>query len=477
MKHGIHRVKQVTAAVTLAFAALTVPSISHADIQDELDSFFGEMSNATSPGVFETQRRGVFSGGRYTSKSKIFDENLVSFAPPSWKGGCGGIDMFNGSFSFVSAEQIVQLLRQVAANAKGYAFQLALDNVCPDCSKHIEAFQKKIQALNQHLGNSCQLAQGIVNDATSAFELKGKTDASVAATTTGLVTDMFSSREETETGRSPEEELGEDELLRRELIGNIVWQQLKKQNAKAWFTYGDDALLETMMSLTGTIIRKPPVTDPNHVGDPADAGKTLPLETKPAKPDILRAILEGGSIKIYNCDTDDKCFDPGEATVNIEGLGKKVEDMLLGTGSNPGIIAKFSRNQGTLNAQEQAFMSNLPAGAGTIVRNLAVLSEDASRIFALKASNTIALTMVYTTTEELFRAVNLVVSQSKAPHQSEAFELISESQDKVRNDYQELRSQYGDVADLIEHYNNMLDNLRKQRYVLSSLTTPQRTQE
>ena len=118
MKNGLHRVKQVTAAVTLAFAALTVPSISHADIQDELDSFFGEMSNATSPGVFETQRRGVFSGGRYTTKSKIFDENLISFAPPSWKGGCGGIDMFNGSFSFVSAEQIVQLLRQVAANAK-----------------------------------------------------------------------------------------------------------------------------------------------------------------------------------------------------------------------------------------------------------------------------------------------------------------------------------------------------------------------
>lgn len=311
MKNGLHRVKQVTAAVTLAFAALTVPSISHADIQDELDSFFGEMSNATSPGVFETQRRGVFSGGRYTTKSKIFDENLVSFAPPSWKGGCGGIDMFNGSFSFVSAEQIVQLLRQVAANAKGYAFQLALDNVCPDCSKHIEAFQKKIQALNQHLGNSCQLAQGIVNDATSAFELKGKTDASIAATTTGLVSDVFGSREETETGRSPEEELGEDELLRRELIGNIVWQQLKKQNAKAWFTYGDDALLETMMSLTGTIIRKPPVIDPNHVGDPADAGKTLPLETKPAKPDILRAILEGGSVKIYNCDTDDKCFRSG----------------------------------------------------------------------------------------------------------------------------------------------------------------------
>ena len=171
--------KKTAVAVTFAVSALTFPSLSHAGLQDELDSIFSSMSNTTSPGVFKTQRRGVLSGGRYTEKTKIFNENLISFAPPSWKGGCGGIDMFNGSFSFVSSEQIVQLLRQVAANAKGYAFQLALDNVCPDCSKHIESFQKKIQALNQHLGNSCQLAQGIVNDVTSAYEMKGKTDASI----------------------------------------------------------------------------------------------------------------------------------------------------------------------------------------------------------------------------------------------------------------------------------------------------------
>lgn len=32
----------------------------------------------------------------------------------------------------MNADQIVQLMRAVAANAKGYAFQLALDNVFPD---------------------------------------------------------------------------------------------------------------------------------------------------------------------------------------------------------------------------------------------------------------------------------------------------------------------------------------------------------
>ena len=101
------------------------------------------------------------------------------------------MDLFGGSLSFINADQIVQLLRSVAANAKGYAFQLALDNVFPDGAKWIENFQKKVQALNEHLGNSCQLAQGIVNDATSSFDLQHKTDASLKATTTGLFEDFL----------------------------------------------------------------------------------------------------------------------------------------------------------------------------------------------------------------------------------------------------------------------------------------------
>ncbi len=471
------KVKKLTLSVALAVATMTGSGVSHAALQDELDSFFGDMTNATAPGVFETQRRGVLSGGRFTTKSKIFDENLITFSPPSWKGGCGGIDMFNGSMSFIKAEQIVQLLRAVAANAKGYAFQLALDNVCPDCSKHIEAFQKKVQALNEHLGNSCQLAQGIINDGTSAFDIKGRTDASITATLTGVVDDVFSAREETENGKTPEEQLSEAELLQKELIGNIVWQQLKKQNSASWFTYGDNNLLEAMMSLTGTIIRKPPETDPNHIGDPADASKTMPISTQPAKPDILNALLAGGEASIYDCDTNDKCLNPTDQTVTIEGLGRQVEKLLMGSGSNPGIIAKFARNQGSLNSAEQAFMANLPAGSGAIIRNLSVLSEDAAQIFASKASYSIALTMVYTMTEELFRAVSLVVSQSKAPHQKKAFDLISDSQTKLRQDFQQLRSEYGDVSELIQYYNAMLDNLRKQRYTLNSLTSPQRTKE
>ena len=143
-----NKLRKKALAICVASVLWTVPSISTANgLKSEMDALFNEMSNVTQPGVFETQRRGVLAGGRYTTKTRIFNENLVSFTPPSWKAGCGGVDLFGGSLSFVNAEQIVTLLRSVAANAKGYAFQLALDNVFPDGAKWIENFQKKIQQL------------------------------------------------------------------------------------------------------------------------------------------------------------------------------------------------------------------------------------------------------------------------------------------------------------------------------------------
>ncbi len=134
-------------------------SMSQASLQLEMNQLFGSMTNTTAPGVFESQRRGVISGGSVVVRNRIMIENLVSMVPPSFQAGCGGIDMFAGSLSFVNADQFVRLLRSVAANAKGYAFQLALSAMCEKCSQHMETLQKKIQQLNEYFGNSCQMAQ------------------------------------------------------------------------------------------------------------------------------------------------------------------------------------------------------------------------------------------------------------------------------------------------------------------------------
>lgn len=465
MRHKKTKLKRLTLGIALCLGTMGAPNLSHASLQGEMDRFFGDMSNVTPPGVFENQRRGVISGGRYTTKSKIFDENLAYFAPPSWKGGCGGIDMFNGSFSFISADQIVQLLRQVAANAKGYAFQIALDSVCKSCASTIETFQKKIQSLNQHLGNSCQLAQGLVNDTLSATEITAKTDASLVSTLSGLADDFFSSRDEVQTSKSPEEQMSNQELIDKGFAGNIIWMEMQKQGTQNWFSYGDKQLLELIMSLTGTVIRHPPENG-------QDGAQTV--VTKPGKSDMLHAMLYGGSIKAYKCDDLELCMNPVDQNVTIKGFSEKIRDLLIGTNSSPGIIDKYAKNYGRPTDEEIAFLSNLPQEAGTIIRNLSTKSQQSAQLFAMQASDAIALSMVYVMTEEMIRAASLTLSQSQAKYARQAIEQLNESRDKIRQDYLQLRSDVGDLPSMMERYGTILKNSRQQQYAQESLSLPKK---
>lgn len=436
-------------------------------IQTQMDSLFNDMSNYTAPGVFETQRRGVLSGGRFITKSKIFDENLVSFAPPSWKAGCGGVDLFGGSMSFINSDQLVQLLRSVAANAKGYAFQLALDNVCPDCSKWIESFQRKVQSLNEYLGNSCQLAQGLVNDLTSGFDIKNKTDASLVSTTTGLFSDFFESKQET-TGTTPMEELktkNPDKYY--DLIGNIMWKQLKQNDTTHWFNQsGSDELLESIMSLTGTVVIHEIEND------------ATPIQTLPGNQITLQDLVFGGSVNVYDCGFDkDKCLPQsgksiGTKSINIEGIQTKITNILLGTNSTNGIVYKYANNTGTLTQAEQNFLASLPSSIGSLIRNLAVVSPDAAEIFVKESSGAIALHLMNNFTNDLYRVGRLALVNSQSAYKKEALDVLNQSKSQTDAEYLTLVTQFGDLSNTMNKYNAILQNVSKQKYLLTSLTTP-----
>ncbi|HAS7409049.1 TPA: conjugal transfer protein TraH, partial [Vibrio cholerae O1 biovar El Tor str. Inaba RND18826] len=49
--------------VSLIACAIGFSSMSQASLQQEMNQLFGSMTNSTAPGVFESQRRGVISGG------------------------------------------------------------------------------------------------------------------------------------------------------------------------------------------------------------------------------------------------------------------------------------------------------------------------------------------------------------------------------------------------------------------------------
>lgn len=103
--------------------------------------------------------------------------------------------MFAGSFSFINAQQFVQSLRSVAANAvgvaSGYAFKLALNAMGPTVHNVIQNLQEVMQDINSLMSNSCQLAQGLVTEAFSAFDAKTDMNASTENVTKGIG-DVFS---------------------------------------------------------------------------------------------------------------------------------------------------------------------------------------------------------------------------------------------------------------------------------------------
>ena len=236
------------------------------------------------------QRRGVIGGGNLYARSRIMTPNVISFAAPNVSAGCGGIDFFAGSFSYINADQFVQLMRSIAANAAGHLFMTALDQMSPTLGSSLRNLQDKVQKMNQALGNSCQLAKGLLADTTDAIQGKELNESGLIAQTTGAVTGVFDAvKSISVSGKSPQETAKEttegQQQVKETIEGNVIWRAMKAHNVDSWFSSGDDILLSTIMSITGTVVVSELVS-----GDQAQAPINLP-PTAALKHDHRKVVL------------------------------------------------------------------------------------------------------------------------------------------------------------------------------------------
>ncbi|MTH94759.1 conjugal transfer protein TraH [Roseibium sp. RKSG952] len=357
----------------------------------------------------------------------------VTFKWTWYKAGCGGIDLYGGAFSFANSEQYTQLLRSIGANAAGYAFQLALQTAMPDIASVIETIQRKILALNQHFGNSCQLAQGLVNDTLGAMNMKRIVEGETDATATGMVRDFFKawSASDGKSGTEMSQENGSETY--NATIGNIVWMQLKKNSAASWFRYGDDDLLETILSMTGSIV----VTDLKEAED--GKGKVNNVITQPGGLVTLEDLLKGGTFEVYSCASDQKkCMsNPGaRRTVTLDSLVERLQDVLVGSDSSVGLITKWSLNTSSVTDEEQAFLANMPSTFGSLTKRAAVSSPEFAIGLSDEVAKSMALQMVMNVVRDLFQVADVAMSNSDVPETKEALEELRGSRRKVYEEYQ-----------------------------------------
>jgi len=251
---------------------MLVPPLSFGgDLNAEVNAMFnnlGAMGNYTAPGAFRGQAYNTYTGGSLYMRSPNRTYQLVQAAFPSASGGCGGIDIFGGSFSHISGAEFKNMLKNITSALPGVAFQLALKSVSPLLGSLSEYFQNIETLINNARIGSCEAAKGIVSSAAEAAGFNAQETCAKLAVEQGMETDVDAARMRCKSDRGyvlNSARTSADPNIQQQapFVGNLTWQGLKKVSAI------DDGTREFIMSMVGTIIY------------PADGAATGPLHVEP----------------------------------------------------------------------------------------------------------------------------------------------------------------------------------------------------
>ena len=130
-----HASRRAIAVVLSASIVLTAPVPASAGVESEMQSFMTEMgaqANVTGPSAYQGQSAGYYSGGAMWARFPQKNIQPFNLQLPHARAGCGGIDLFAGSFSFINTAELVAMLKATANNALGFAFKLAIDTISPE---------------------------------------------------------------------------------------------------------------------------------------------------------------------------------------------------------------------------------------------------------------------------------------------------------------------------------------------------------
>ncbi len=120
--HG-YRIRRHLLAILIGCSLAGMPFTASADVNNDLNKFFNKLGfegNATRAAVWQGQAAGYATGGNLFLRNQVNTLQIASFTPPHITAGCGGIDAYLGSFSFINSEQIERFVKQLMGNAVGY---------------------------------------------------------------------------------------------------------------------------------------------------------------------------------------------------------------------------------------------------------------------------------------------------------------------------------------------------------------------
>jgi conjugative transfer pilus assembly protein TraH len=317
--------KSIAGICAISLLVIQAP-IQAGDLDTEVTNMFnslGSVGNYTAPGAFKGQTFNTFTAGNLYLRSPNRTYQLAAMQFPSSKGGCGGIDLFGGSFSHISAAEFKNMLQNITAALPGIAFQLALESVSPLLGGLTKWAKGLETSINNARINSCETATALVASGAEATGFDAQRSCAKIAVQMGLESDVDAAMRRCATDSpgilASARTSGDANIAAQApFVGNFTWKALKAIDTL------DDAAREVVMSVVGALIFYPQESgrDPDYIG---------PSITTVAQMLYGQSDAGGGNVNVQllRCNNYTDCDIVSRTNGNVhEPLTRKVEDLM-----------------------------------------------------------------------------------------------------------------------------------------------------
>ncbi len=315
--------RRISLAAALLFALTLTPGVCLADLGSEVRGMFdrlGLSGAATPAGVYEGQSRGFITGGSVSVRLPNETIQPLSVSLPHLRSGCGGVDLFLGAISYISADDLIRKMKTIGTSFASYAFMMALKTLCSPCENIMEKLEAASRAANSLSVNTCRagesLAEGIFGEGGVIRDEQAGRCAFVGVKQS-LFTDPAEGLSEcrTQSGiTSTVADINAGSVAQdKELVKpmrNTVWEALRAIPSETL----SKEQKEQIMSVTGTFVTT-----------------QTAAEYKPPTISLEYLAGGGGTATIYSCGTDPDCTAPAAVPVgaNFKPFLELISEKLL----------------------------------------------------------------------------------------------------------------------------------------------------
>lgn len=428
MKNMLRRTSVLALSLALAW------NPARAGFMDDFYTAAGAAVNITPADV-----RKAGSGNFVTGGSVIWRVPQRSFTPFLWqppglKAGCGGIDMYMGSFGFANTSEFVDYLRNVGQNALGIFFKMALKAMSPDLEGAINDITAMINMFNQSVTSSCEVARNLTENylPSQATMNKAVKDAIGIDRENGVVTDVVAGIRKFATNMGAVQATVDARATNsggkkvRAVSRNYIWSAMNSGQMADFPT----SLKEVAMSIASATIVRVDTTSADAAPIPDARPATLNMRDLVGSWDDTTLTLN-----IMRCDDSEECLNPTTNAEHQTGFARNVYTRLLALRTK--IV-----NRTPLDASDNASLQLL--GMTTMpVWKVLELTSSPGRIwlsdeYIKKFSNVIgyelAIGFVTSITYDIEKMLHKTKSEGDDPAVIENLTLILQRMQKLRDD-------------------------------------------